>query len=91
MNISKTGITIVKFGAAWCAPCHMLDKELDKYKNDSSISIQKIDIDENMELATEFAISSVPMMRIYKDGEFVTTLNGAMTKSALDKELATIK
>lgn len=63
--------TLVNFHATWCGPCKMMKPHLDEvvkeYKD--AINYERIDIDQNTELAREFGIRSVPTTIIFKNGE----------------------
>ena len=65
---------IVRFTASWCQPCKMLAKTLEEIETD--IPIEVVDIDEQPELATEFAIRGVPTMIMMEDNVAVKRLVG---------------
>lgn len=61
---------VVDFFATWCGPCKMLGPVLEEVADETSdVKIVKVDIDENMELASRFGIMSVPTLVIFKKGE----------------------
>ena len=72
------GVVVVDFFATWCGPCKMLGEEM---KNDATFL--KVDIDQSLELAQQFRISTVPTMMIFKDGKPVETLVGFMPKERI--------
>lgn len=66
---SKTPV-IVDFYATWCGPCKMLGPILEDIADtEKDVRILKVDIDENMKLAQQFGIMSVPTLMLFKDGE----------------------
>ena len=76
---------LVDFFATWCGPCKMLapvfEQAGEEMKNDATFL--KVDIDQSLELAQQFRISTVPTMMIFKDGKPVETLVGFMPKERI--------
>lgn len=77
-NIVSKGITVIDFYAEWCNPCKLLSpvfQELeDAYKED--VNFIKINIDNNLEVAKEYQVSSIPTILIIQDGSVVDRLTG---------------
>lgn len=80
---------LVDFWAAWCGPCRALSPILDKIaaENEGKIIIAKLNVDENPALAAQFRITSIPAMKVFKGGEEVRELIGAMPKQMIEKQL----
>lgn len=86
--VLEKGTTIVDFYAEWCGPCKALGPvlgEIDSENND--IEIVKVNFEDHIDLATEFQVMSVPMLVIFKDGQVVDTITGALPKPQLVKRL----
>ncbi len=82
------GISLVKFGATWCAPCKVVAKSIDKIKTEfSEVKFQEIDVDDNPTLAKDYKIRSVPTVILFKNGEEITRLIGSVKVDALRKAL----
>ncbi|MCC0782291.1 thioredoxin [Clostridioides sp. ES-S-0108-01] len=83
------GIVVVDFFATWCGPCNMLGPvfaELgEEMKNEARFV--KVDIDESLEIAQQFSVSTVPTMIIFKDGKPVETLIGFMPKNKIEMKV----
>ena len=60
---------LVDFNATWCGPCRMLKPTLDAIAAErSDVTVVGVDIDENMELAEEYEVFSIPCLVLFKDG-----------------------
>ncbi|MEI6241997.1 MAG: thioredoxin [Chlamydiota bacterium] len=87
------GLVLVDFYAVWCGPCKMLSPILEQVAKlyESKVSIGKVNIDENEDLASKFEISSVPTIVLFKDGLEVSRFMGLrdlnFLKTFLDKHL----
>lgn len=78
---------LVDFWATWCGPCKMIAPILSEVSNEYSgkIKVAKINVDENIELANEFGISSIPTLMLFKNGEIVKTVIGFCDKQEIVK------
>ena len=75
---------LVDFWAGWCGPCKMLAPVFDSLSEElTDVDFVKVDIDQSLELAQKFGITTVPTMMIFKDGKVVDTLVGFMPKDNL--------
>ena len=60
---------LVDFNATWCGPCRMLKPTLDQVAAERpDVKVVGVDIDENMDLAEEYGIFSIPCLILFKDG-----------------------
>ena len=84
-NEIKKGVTLVDFHADWCGPCRTLAPVLEQVAKEMSgkASIGKINIDNEQKTATQFQITSVPTMILFKDGKEVGRLVGLRSADAV--------
>ena len=79
------GVVVVDFFATWCGPCKMLapvfEQVGEEMKNEATFL--KVDIDQSLEIAQKFRITTVPTMMIFKDRKPVETLVGFMPKDSI--------
>ena len=79
---------VIDFWATWCGPCRMLAPiiaELAK-EYDGKVVVGKCDVEENEDLAQEFAIRNIPTVLFFKGGEIVDKVVGAVSKAKLDEK-----
>ena len=76
---------LLDFYADWCGPCKMLAPVLHEIaeENADALKVGKINVDEQMELAMRFQVSSIPMLAVFKDGKAITKSVGYRPKSEI--------
>ena len=75
-------LVLLDFYADWCGPCKMLAPVLHEIaeENAGALKVGKINVDEQMELAMRFQVSSIPMLVVFKDGKVVAKSVGYRPK-----------
>ena len=77
---------LVDFWATWCAPCKaiapVLDQLADEY--DGKIKIGKVNVDENPATPGQYGVRGIPTMILFKGGEIVDQLVGAVPKKQIE-------
>lgn len=80
---------LVDFWAEWCGPCRMLAPVLENIANQYAgrVKFFKLNVDENANAPTQFAVRSIPHLILFKDGHVVAAEVGAKTQSQLSNFL----
>jgi thioredoxin 1 len=89
IEASKTKPVMVDFWADWCRPCHMLAPTVDEIAREYSgkLKVVKLNVDENNDVAFKFNIRGIPTLLVFKGGQVVDQLVGAVPKDQIQKTL----
>ena len=81
---------VVDFFAEWCGPCREMAPAFEELSNemDGQCVFGKVNIDDERDLAIDHGITSIPTLVMYKGGERVATVSGAMSKDELKAKIA---
>ena len=76
---------LLDFWATWCGPCRMVAPILEQIAAErDDVLIGKIDVDQEMELAMQFGIVSIPTLIVMKNGEVANKAVGYMPKASIE-------
>jgi len=80
---------LVDFWADWCAPCHMITPSLENivlsYK--ATLKIVKMNVDNSQTVAAKYGIMSIPSLLLFKDGEVIETIVGALPQNIIEGKI----
>jgi thioredoxin 2 len=88
--ISYPGVVIVDCWAPWCGPCHMVAPVLKQIAAEYSgrVKVAKLNVDENPITSSRYGIQSIPTMLIFRNGNQVDKLVGALPRQEIERHLA---
>lgn len=80
---------LVDFWAEWCGPCRMVGPIVEELAGEyeGQVKIGKVDVDTNPEISVKYGIRSIPSLLIFKGGEVVDQIVGAVPKTQIKKQL----
>lgn len=80
---------LLDFWATWCGPCRMLSPIVEEIARErEDLLVGKVNVDEQMELALEFGVASIPTLVLLKGGETLATSVGYCDKAELTAFIA---
>ena len=87
--IADNKLVLVDFWAPWCGPCRMVAPVLDEIAGEhgDKVTIAKVNTDENQVVASKHGIMSIPTMMLFKNGEKIDQMVGALPKPQIMAKL----
>ena len=87
-ELIKDGKVLVDFFATWCGPCKMLAPVFEELSGEmDNVNFFKVDVDQALDIARKYAITTVPTMMIFKDGEVVDKMIGFLPKEHIKAKI----
>ena len=83
------GLALVDFWATWCGPCHVIAPIIEQLAEeyDGQLKVGKVDVDANQKTAMRFDVRSIPSVLLFKNGQHVDTVVGAVPKADLVEKI----
>ncbi len=79
---------LVDFWAPWCGPCRIIAPHLEELQGErEDLQIAKLNVDDNPQTAAQYNVMSIPMLLLFKGGQPVHQIIGALPKSRLVQEI----
>ena len=84
--LESKGTVLVDFWASWCGPCMMLSPIVDELAEEvEGLTVGKVNVDENQELAIRYGIDAIPALILFRDGKMAGRSIGFTSKEDLKK------
>ena len=88
--MSSNGVVFLDFWASWCGPCMVMDPIVEKLaaKYAGRVAFGKVNVDEEMNISSRFQVFSIPTFMIFKGGQPMDAVIGAVGEASLERLVA---
>jgi len=87
--VQKHPLMVIDCWAEWCAPCHMIAPIIEELAKDyaGKVVFGKLNVDENRKVAMQYQIMSIPTLLVFKGGQLVDRIIGAVPRQMLEPKI----
>lgn len=78
---------LVDFWAPWCGPCRRMNPVLEAIASSGAVKVVKVNVDENAELSSEYAVRSIPSFKMFRGGKVVREVVGSLPRADFERAL----
>ena len=88
--LNSDKLTVIDFWAEWCGPCRAIGPVIDELSKEyaGKVNVGKVNVDENPQTSARFGIQSIPTLLIFKNGQLVDQLQGALPRPIIEARLS---
>jgi thioredoxin 1 len=87
--VKNNSIVVVDLWAPWCGPCRFVSPIIEEIARDyiGKIAFGKLNVDQNPSVATQYSVMSIPTILVFKSGQLVDRIIGAMPRNSLEPKI----
>jgi thioredoxin 1 len=87
--VKDNAMAVIDVWAPWCGPCRFVSPVVEEIARDyvGKIAFGKLNVDQNQRVATQYGIMSIPTLLVFKNGELVDQIIGAMPRERLEPKI----